>query len=198
VAPLRGGPAHPHRLPVPGWPCSPRSRTERRGGQPSNGAQNRRSVSRSVRGSFIRHVHRQAAVSEDPSALRSSGGLGGCGAAPACRRSGSPTGVQLCCNRLACWTDRILSSRPRVEHGCTLLWDDDYPFGASPAEVDAGVARVERIWGTPEAALHSYPSTADDEAFGGSGTTSAYVPFRSRGRAATSVVLARRYVPRPD
>src|SRR5215831_6950282 len=33
------------RLPVPGWPCSPLSRTERRGGQPSTGAQNRRYVS---------------------------------------------------------------------------------------------------------------------------------------------------------
>jgi hypothetical protein len=33
-----------HRLPVPGWPCSPRSRTERRGSQQSTGAQNRRYV----------------------------------------------------------------------------------------------------------------------------------------------------------
>jgi hypothetical protein len=36
--------AHAHRLPVPGWRCSPLSCTERRVSQQPTGAQNRRYV----------------------------------------------------------------------------------------------------------------------------------------------------------
>jgi hypothetical protein len=41
------------RMPVPGWPCSPRSRTERRGSQHSPGPQNRRSVLRRTTSAYV-------------------------------------------------------------------------------------------------------------------------------------------------
>jgi class 3 adenylate cyclase/pimeloyl-ACP methyl ester carboxylesterase len=52
-----------------------------------------------------------------------------------------------------------------VNTGARFLWDDDYPFGASPTEVDASLAMIEQIWGTPAAARFSFPSRADDEEF---------------------------------
>jgi class 3 adenylate cyclase len=46
-----------------------------------------------------------------------------------------------------------------------FLKDDDYPFGASPADLDALISVVEQSWGTPEFVRAMMPSRADDEEF---------------------------------
>jgi class 3 adenylate cyclase/pimeloyl-ACP methyl ester carboxylesterase len=52
-----------------------------------------------------------------------------------------------------------------INTGAWSLRDDEYPFGASPADVDAIVAIVEQTWGTPAAVRSAFPSRADDEEF---------------------------------
>jgi class 3 adenylate cyclase/alpha-beta hydrolase superfamily lysophospholipase len=46
-----------------------------------------------------------------------------------------------------------------------VLKDDDYPFGASPADLDALTSLVEQWWGTPEFVRTVMPGLADDEEF---------------------------------
>jgi pimeloyl-ACP methyl ester carboxylesterase len=57
-----------------------------------------------------------------------------------------------------------LSRLVLINTGASYARDDDYPFGASPEDIDAFVAFIEQTWGTPVARAFM-PSSADDEEF---------------------------------